>query len=257
MNISFWNTHRNKSINDFIALMIIENDIDIMIMAEYEDDIDSLINMLYVKEKYYNEVVPIACKKIKIIYRNNITAEMNNDCSNYVSLNVLKENLNFQLFATHFPSKLYSSDADRNIVARILKDDIENYNNALVVGDFNSNPFEITMSALSGLLALPTKEHETRTVQGVERKILYNPMWRFFGDFATLPGTYFYNNSNDLNYYWNIFDQVLVSQNLVNVFDNNKLEIIKKIDEKNLIKNNIIDREISDHLPIFFSLKEE
>ena len=99
MNVSFWNTHKNKCINEFLMSIIIERDIDIMIMAEYEDDINSLINMLYIKEKYYREVVPIACKKIKIIHRNNITTEMNNDCSNYVSINILKGKLNFQLFA--------------------------------------------------------------------------------------------------------------------------------------------------------------
>ena len=113
------------------------------------------------------------------------------------------------------------------------------------------------MSALSGLLALPTREYKKRKVDGIEKKILYNPMWKFFGDFETNPGTYFYNSSNDLNYYWNLFDQVLVSQELADLFNNEKLEIIKEINKKSLIKRNKINNEISDHLPIVFSLEEE
>ena len=46
MNISFWNTHKNKSINEFLISMIIEKNIDMMILAEYEDDIKHLINDL-------------------------------------------------------------------------------------------------------------------------------------------------------------------------------------------------------------------
>ena len=89
MNISFWNTHKNKSINEFLISMIIEKNIDMMILAEYEDDIKHLINELYIKKKYYTEITPIACKKIKILYRKNIIIEINNECSNYVSISVL------------------------------------------------------------------------------------------------------------------------------------------------------------------------
>lgn len=257
MNISFWNTHKNKSINEFLISMIIEKNIDMMILAEYEDDINHLINELYIKKKYYTEITPIACKKIKILYRKNIIIEINNECSNYVSISVLNCNLNFELFATHFPSKLYTSEDNRRLIAGILKNDIEQYDKVLVVGDFNCNPFEKTMSALSGLLSLPTRKYKKRKVDGIEKKILYNPMWKFFGDFESIPGTYFYNSSDDLNYYWNLFDQVLVSQEMVDLFNNESLEIIKKINKKSLIKRNKINKELSDHLPIVFSLKEE
>lgn len=257
MNISFWNTHRNKEINEFLISIINEKNIDIMIMAEYEDNINYLINELYIKGMYYAEINPIACKKIKILYRKDMIVEINNDCSNYVSILVSDYNFEFELFATHFPSKLYTSEDNRKLIAGILKNDVEQYDKVLVVGDFNCNPFEKTMSALSGLLSLPTKEYKKRKVDGIEKKILYNPMWKFFGDFETNPGTYFYNSSNDLNYYWNIFDQVLVSQEMVDLFNNKKLEIIKEINKKSLIKGNRINNEISDHLPILFSLEEE
>lgn len=257
MNIAFWNTHKNKTINEFIKKMIQEKNIDIMIVSEYADDINKLINELYVCEEYYNEILPIACKKIKIICKNDINVQLNNDCSNYISITINKNDFNFELFAVHFPSKLHTSNANRELIAGMLKNDIEKYDRSIIVGDFNSNPFDKSMSALSGLLALPTKDYTKRKVQNIEKNILYNPMWKFFGDFEDIPGTYFYNSSDDINYFWYIFDQVLISHDLIKLFKSNKLEIIKEINRKKLIKKNKIDGSISDHLPIFFSIEEE
>ena len=114
-----------------------------------------------------------------------------------------------------------------------MKNDISKHKNALIMGDFNSNPFEESVVAFSGLNALPTKEKTERTVKNKKKKILYNPMWKFFGDFDTIPGTYFYNNSKDVNYYWNIFDQILLTHDFIKYFEDEKLEIIKEIKDIN------------------------
>lgn len=257
MNVSFWNTHKNNDINEFIMEMIIEKSIDVMILAEYTDNINKLINELYIHGEYYDEITPIACKKIKMLYKKDISIQINNDCSNYVSIDIKRYSLAFELFAVHFPSKLYTSNDNRELIAGALKNDIEEYDKSIIVGDFNSNPFDKAMSALSGLLALPTKEYTKREVQGIKRNILYNPMWKFFGDFENIPGTYFYNSSDDINYYWYIFDQVLISHKLVKLFKSDTLEIIKKINQKSLIKENKINDKVSDHLPILFSIEEE
>ncbi len=257
MNISFWNTHKNEKINEFLISLILEKNLDIMILAEYNDNINYIINELYIKGKVYKKVDFFACEKIIVLCRKVINIELNDDSSNYASIAISAHKLKFQLFVTHFPSKLYALDDTRKLVAGTLKNDIDKYDKVLVVGDFNSNPFERTMSALSGLLALPTKEIKKRKVQGIEKKVLYNPMWKFFGDFETIPGTYYYNNSEDLNYYWNLFDQVLISQDLLYLFNDKSLNIVKKIGERSLIKNNKIDVKVSDHLPIIFSLEEK
>ena len=53
--------------------------------------------------------------------------------------------------ASHFPSKLRSGERERRIIAQEMKCDIEKYENAIVIGDFNSNPFEEAIVALSRL----------------------------------------------------------------------------------------------------------
>ena len=143
------------------------------------------------------------------------------------------------------------------MLSRELKEDVNKYNKCIVIGDFNSNPFEKSIVSASCLSALPSKDKKYRKVQGKMYKILYNPMWKFFGDFDKYPGTYYYDSSNDINYYWHIFDQVLISQGLINYFDDKSLKIVKNINTKNLIIKQKINKSISDHLPIYFSIKEE
>ena len=50
MNISFWNTHKNEKINEFLISLILEKNLDIMILAEYNDNINYIINELYIKK---------------------------------------------------------------------------------------------------------------------------------------------------------------------------------------------------------------
>ena len=42
----FWNTHRNNNINDILSELIMENDISIVLLAEYTAEAKELIEML-------------------------------------------------------------------------------------------------------------------------------------------------------------------------------------------------------------------
>lgn len=43
MKIMFWNTYKNTSINQVICEIAREKDVDIIVLAEYQDDIQNLI----------------------------------------------------------------------------------------------------------------------------------------------------------------------------------------------------------------------
>ena len=253
MNIIFWNTNKNNNINQYLKKIVINQNADIVVLAEYNDNIKMLNQELYLKGYYFEECEILACKKIKIIHSKDMKVEICDDNSNYVSITINNKKDNIQLF----PSKLHTSDDNRQLIASQLKDDIDKYDKAIIVGDFNSNPFEKTIIAASCLSALPSKKKLNRCIHGKEYSNLYNPMWRFFNDFEKYPGTYYYDNSDDINYYWHMFDQVLISSKLNERFEENSLKIIQKINKKSLIKNEKIDKNISDHLPIFFSIREE
>ena len=81
--------------------------------------------------------------------------------------------------------------------------------------------------------------------------MFYNPMWNLLGDFQYPPGTYYYKSSQEKTEFWNIFDQVMIRPQLRNRFVDTSLKIITETETTSLV-----DKKISDHLPIVFEVKE-
>lgn len=134
--------------------------------------------------------------------------------------------------------------------------------NTILLGDFNTNPFETNMLNANVLHAIPYKEeinNSSRVVSGNEYDKFYSPMWKLLGKSSPPYGTYYYNTSKITNYYWNLFDQVIIRPVVLKAFNEESLEIITKTKKQNLLdKNNRPDKEqYSDHLPLFFSIREE
>jgi hypothetical protein len=103
-------------------------------------------------------------------------------------------------------------------------------------------------------------ERVHRTVDGVSRKFFYNPMWGHLGDGTPGPsGTYYYNSATQVNYFWNIFDQVLVRPSLLPYFKNEDIKIITVSGSVSLLRSSgIPDGSVgSDHLPIVLNLDVE
>jgi len=132
----------------------------------------------------------------------------------------------------------------------------------IIVGDLNMNPFEAGVTGSEGLHAvMGRKEAEkgSRIVQGESCKFFYNPMWSKFGDTDSTPaGTYFYNSSNPVNYYWNIFDQFLIRPSLLKFLDRDAVQVVSELQGKSLLTSaGRPDRKsMSDHLPIVCHLNE-
>jgi hypothetical protein len=122
------------------------------------------------------------------------------------------------------------------------------------------NPFDAGVLEADCIHAIMDKRiamKKSRKVDGVKRFFFYNPMWNFFGDEIGSPGTYYYDRSGrQKNYYWNMFDQVLIRPGLINFWDSQKLAIVTKAGVFDLLKpSGIPDKKMySDHLPIVFNL---
>ena len=98
---------------------------------------------------------------------------------------------------------------------------------------------------------------ESRTVQGREYPFLFNPMWGHFGELDQKPpGTYYYDSKQHVNYYWNMFDQVLIRPSLLNMFSRDGVEIMTHAGPYPLLASNgLPNRAVgSDHLPLLFRL---
>src|SRR5262249_4806004 len=95
------------------------------------------------------------------------------------------------LFAVHFGSKRYRSDASQSLAlpgfSRLIRNEEKRASHArtLVVGDLNMNPFETGVVGAEGLNAAMTRDtaaEETRRVGREDHPFFYNPMWGHFGD---------------------------------------------------------------------------
>ncbi len=102
------------------------------------------------------------------------------------------------------------------------------------------NPFESGLVAANGLNAVMsrrTASRATRTVQGREYRFFYNPRWGHLGDrIGDTAGTYYCDNSAHVNYFWHVFDLVLIRPDLANGFNSDKLKILTTIGQRSLVR---------------------
>lgn len=265
MNYLFWNTGKNK-INSILAQIINHYSCDIIGLAEYTDDIGDLIQTLNTSYGlHYHHIPQIGCKRIEIITTINTGNVKHLPDSSYYAIKSFPHNTigNHIIAFVHMPSKLHKDELDQHEDIRRLRYDIEaieeseKNTNTIIVGDFNVNPFENSMVSAGSIHSVPNKiiSAKTRTISGIKHSMFYNPMWNLLGDHNKIPGTYYYNNSHNVCFHWNIFDQVIVRPSLVNNLDASSIKIINSINDINLFnKSGYPNKTISDHFPIFFKI---
>lgn len=272
LNILFWNTYRNKhreNIDDCLINLIMEKSCDIIVLSEYKEDISSLCNVLNIKSK--EEYIPIpnygGCEKIKGLIKKKYRIDSICEQTRYQIVKIETISYKLLICMIHNISKQHASEESQKEILSIFHHDIcieeEKYNtqHTLVIGDINANPFEISCIAANSLHAIPYIEEvqdPTRVSQGKKYLKFYNPMWRLLGNKEAPYGTFYYQNSDIVTYYWNMFDQIIIRPQLINSFDNDSLVIVTETKKHKLLngykpnKNNY-----SDHLPIFCTIKEE
>lgn len=260
MNFLFWNVNRQK-IDNTIVDLVIENNTDLLILAEYEYNTVDLLKLFNDKNKPMHQYTNIPKRDRLKIFTTFSTSKIKRvaDEHHYLALMVPHENLGYiTLFAIHFFSKLHRKAPDFLIKSIKFSNDIIEIEKrvtskkTVLCGDFNMNPFEQGMVITGGLHAFPTKieaKKIKRTHDYEEYEMFYNPMWRLMGEDETL-GTYYYSAQDSEGLYWNYFDQVIVRPELIDNLEN--LSIIKSTATETLATDEKI--LVSDHLPITFSI---
>nr|WP_176699608.1 endonuclease/exonuclease/phosphatase family protein [Neobacillus massiliamazoniensis] len=242
--------------------IVLENQIDILALAEYEDDMDDLKRMFISKKYDIYELENLGSRITVLTTFPPGSIERIVDKRHYLLFRIQHSNVGKIMFGfTHIFSKSmkdendYTSKVGRMINMIEAKESENKSDYTLLAGDFNMNPFEKGMLQGGSFHAFPTV-HEAkknkRTVDEEVYKMFYNPMWKYFGGNNGVPGTYYTTPTHTYGLYWNIFDQVLYRPCLMDVVDN--IEIKTKIKGKDLIEENKI--LVSDHLPLYFKLKE-
>ena len=177
--------------------------------------------------------------------------------------------LDFTIVALHLRSKLYqSNDMDQAFAAAAINEQIRavevtiGHRRTLVVGDFNMNPFEpglVSFDCFHAVMSRTTAQRRSRKIDQQERFFFYNPMWNHFGDHPSPPGSYYHPGSGQTEYFWHLFDQVLLRPDLLDYFRDDGLEVLTRIGELSLVKENGIPDLTtgSDHLPLLLELSIE
>lgn len=269
MRFLFWNICKKNILKEIVSLVIFK-DIDVLLIAEFPPNInpEELRNELLCKGVIFDYITPYSPKdKVRIYTRfrkdfiTNIQDEAGVSAKTIYSP-ILKSNI--ILITCHLPSKINKSDAIQSEISSDISDfilRIENRFNmqyTVVCGDFNMNPFDEGLIKAKGFHAIMNKKialKGKRKINDKDYRFFYNPMWSFLGN-GIVSGTMYYNSSDHINYFWHIYDQVLLRPELIPYFDDKELEIVVNIGDINLLSNaGIVDKKYSDHLPIIFTLK--
>ncbi|MCI9180803.1 MAG: endonuclease/exonuclease/phosphatase family protein [Lachnospiraceae bacterium] len=264
MRIMFWNTHRNKTINEYIVSLVMDYDIDIFIMAEYNADeieLDRLLKKYYLK---HSACFTGGCNGMSIW--SNYENMKSGPHDTHYSIQVVNDK--YILCCVHLISDAYGDMSDerhknmREIVYEIQQFEKEVISkNTIIIGDFNEAPYDkgcLSADGFHGLPALTIKDRPNRKVGSTEYRKFYNPMWNFMGDFSYPPGTYYLNRSKLYLPMWYIVDQVVLSQDILPLFKKESLKIITSCSYSDLRdKNDHPDKKISDHFPIVCEIKDK
>ncbi len=227
-----------------------------------------MLSALNRNEKEYDYSESPGCTKIKIFTKFNkkyVPPQWEDDRTTIRHLR-LPGKKNILLAVTHLPSKMYSSSDSLAIEAGILAgrircaENLAGHSRTILAGDLNMNPFEVGIvgsANLHGVMDRKIAQKKERKVQSRKYPFFYNPMWGMLGDSRSgPPGSFYYPGTQHVEYFWHMFDQVMLRPDLLEYFDNRDLKILLSDDEYSLItKDGLPDKKTcSDHLPLFFKL---
>ncbi|MEW6357850.1 MAG: endonuclease/exonuclease/phosphatase family protein [Planctomycetota bacterium] len=270
MNFLFWNLN-GKSIPTPVANLAHEHDIDVLILAECKQDMvcDILLALNRpTPRKYSLAHWPPQRVDMAFLARLPHGSVEVVDYDERTCVRRLRPpvGLDVVLVHAHFPSKRYCSAHHQEQYCRRVAEMISKaeqrvgHQRTVLVGDLNMNPFECGMAranGLHGVMARQIARKGGRRVFGEFRPFFYNPMWSHFGDWPSgPPGTYYYPSSDELAYFWHMFDQVLVRPELLDRFEDGHLRIPTEAGATRLLDGSGLPdrRASSDHLPLIFAL---
>ncbi len=246
MKFLFWNINKNSA-GSVLSQIVSEHEVDLVVLAECRDEGEILASLNSGADDRFH-LTDSGTTRV-VIYtrfsRSFIQPEHHDD---YLTIRriCLTGRPEILLAAAHLPSRLHRKSDDEQVkIARGASESIRKceartgHSRTVLVGDLNMNPFEKGLSSADTLHAVMTRDiavQKSRIVLGTEYHFFYNPMWGCFGDTTKgPPGTYYRRKSDLLEYFWYVFDQVLIRPALLDYFDNEALQILTRCGETSLL----------------------
>jgi hypothetical protein len=263
----FWNLN-GQPLTRRIARLAAEHQVDVIMLAECEIEPAVILAVLNAGGGRPYCLPPSESRKIRVVTRftERQLVELYTDPVSRLTVRrvELENGHTFLLAIVHLPSKVNWDREDQMMFASTLARDIceiedeQAHQRTVLVGDLNMNPFDPGVTgahALHGVMTRAIAGRIDRAVQGRRWRLFYNPMWGCFGDRTPgPPGTYYLRSAKPINYFWNLYDQVLIRPALMHALDD--LRILDSDGEGSLLSRQGLPRDFdgSDHLPILFGL---
>lgn len=265
----FWNTSK-KALEEKVINLVKRHDVDVLMLVESTAATATMLERLNEGGPARFHLTESFSDNPDILIYTAFPREFTRPLFDSSRLTIrtlsLPGQLEILLAVAHLPSKLYWSEASQNMecveVARAIRVAEENagHTRTVLTGDLNMNPFEEGVVGAAGLHAVMSRtvaSKKFRTIQKRQYPFFYNPMWGEFGDANDSPsGTYYYERAEHIQFFWNMFDQVLIRPQLLPHFKRDKLRILRGDGSTSFLdKKGVPDKATaSDHLPLLFQL---
>lgn len=269
MTFLFWNVKKNP-VQKTIADLAVMYEIDVIILAECNIEETVLLSELNSRSDSRYSLPARRGRKTDIYTR--FPPEWLTPLADIYGLSIQHlenpiVNDTLLVVAAHLPSRLHQTDEGLSHLAARWRSAIEEaekrvgHTKTVVVGDLNMDPFHsgvVSSEGFHGTMDKRIANRKTRRVLEQDRHFFYNPMWSLFGnDSDGPPGTYYYDASSEpVNYFWHMYDQVLLRPDLIPFFPDRELKILTHTQSASLVTNSgKPDADnTSDHLPLLFKL---
>lgn len=258
----YWNVH-GKVPARMVADLCHDHDIDLCLLSEARSLVDPILKELNRNDDTYFYREPIACKKVDIFSRFDSPIISTVSDNKRFSIQSIREPGQSELLVVgvHLSSKMWTSSYTQADQVRFISDEIRcieserMHRRTVIIGDFNADPFELGLIEPRGFHAVSCRRVAARmhrTVNSYESPLMYNPMWSHFGDRnGKPPGTYFRNGSDVDTRFWHVFDQVLISPELLESYSDDGVTVLDKVRDTSLLLKGIPNSDkYSDHLPL-------
>ena len=263
----FWNMNRKRLV-DMIARLVEDRWVDVLMLAENATGAVEMLQRLNEGSPEFHYAPSRAPTAVDVFTRFSGEFLKPTFESGRVSIRrmALPARAELLLAMVHLPSKLYWSEDSQTLecaqLARSIRQEEERagHSRTLLIGDLNVDPFEpgvVSAAGLHGMMTRQLASRKVRTVQGQDYPTFYIPMWGHFGDRTGGPsGSYYYERAEHKEYFWHLFDQVLIRPDVLDFCPSDPVTIITRVgDTPVLSESGRPNRSVgSDHLPLLFKL---
>lgn len=259
MNICYWNIQKNTiepsdAFNSCVRDLLNEYSIDIFCVSEFEKLDDTIL-----LESNYELVDKVDCAKVKCYKKAGLDIVQIRVADRYVFLEYKAKNVLFVFL--HLYDSMHHSDSDRLKCMIEIKREIDGYivthsrAKVLMIGDFNCMPYDDPIMNKMVFNCVLFRDLLKTKSKANER--YYNPMLLKLSEKEKIYGSY-YSDSTMRNLRWFLLDQVIVNKHSDKIIKYDSIELINKIGSTNLLKNGKPNKKLySDHLPLYFEIKEK